>query len=429
MVVAVIGLAGGLVAPSLATARPSVNPTGTLTVNTNVNDAALEPWQGSTGFGTLQGTPTSKSIDLAPGSYVIYATGHSSASGWYSGPGGADTASTQEAATSVAVTANTTTTIDWTLPPPADLHGKLVDSHGKPVYFACVTTIDTSNGHTSYGTGTGHDGSWDIKTALPGTYDVDFASCPGVSYTGAPWGYPVTFFDGKKGTLSQKKAVAVTIKTNKAGVANSTVAAFGGLHGSVKLPSGATVRVEVYRPNAVKSVGELVLTATPYTAGSIVPGKYQVAFYCQGGTTCGDGVYAWYGGGGEQSSAKLITVTPGKSAHIDEGAIPTVAAKITGHLRQGKVERAGVACDFVRASSCKGSVALTTTLPPAHRHGKPRHHTVTKPFSSPEHSGVPLSFPLPKAVRARLAHHHGVKATLTMTVKGQVTSTEHFTIH
>jgi hypothetical protein len=427
MLVAVIGLAGGLAAPSLASARPA-DTDGTITVNTNVNDDSLAVWQGSTPFG---GPSTSSgSIDLAPGSYQIYATGHSSASGWYSGPGTVDTASTQQAATPVVVTAGETTTIDWTLPPPADLHGKLLDSHGKPVYLACVTTIDTANGDTSYGAGTEHDGTWDIPNALPGTYDVDFVSCPGLTYTNAPWGYPVTFFDGKKGSLSEKKAVPVTIATNKAGVANSTVTAFGGMHGSVKLPSGANVRIEVYRLKAISPYGEVVLTSTPYAVGYTLPGKYQVAFYCQGGSICGDGVYVWYGGGGgDRSTAKTITVTPGTSLHVNEGAIPTIVAAITGHLRQGKVERAGVSCEFVLKSSCKGSVSLTTTLPPAHKHGKPRNHSVTKSFSAADHGGAPLSFPLPKAVLKQLAHHHGVKATLKLRVKGQATSTEHFTIH
>ncbi|HEX3823681.1 MAG TPA: hypothetical protein VHV79_04360 [Mycobacteriales bacterium] len=47
----------------------------------------------------------------------------------------------------------------------------------------------------------------------------------------------------------------------------------------------------------------------------------------------------------------------------------------------------------------------------------------------PAHSGKALAFTLAKAVRTRLAHHHRVKATLTLKVKGQLTSKVHFTIH
>jgi hypothetical protein len=424
MVVAAVGLAGGLAAPPLASARPA-DTDGTITLSVNVNDATFEAWQGANPVGGPEGAELS--VALPPGSYTLFATGHSSASGWYSGPGSVDTASTQQAATSVTVTANTVTNISWTLPPPADLHGKVVDSHGQPVKLACITTIDTANGNTSYGTGSNPDGTWDIANALPGTYDVDFISCPGLNYSNAPYGFPLTFFDAKTGTLSQSKAVPVTIATNKAGVANATVTAFGAMHGSVKLPSGATVTLEVYRPKAVSPYGELVLTASPYSAPGILPGKYQVAFYCQGGTTCGNGDYAWYGGGGVRSTAKLVTVTAAKSLLVNEGAIPTVAVAIAGHQRRGNVELVGVSCEFRLAPTCHGTVTMTTTLPPAHKHGKSIRHSSTVTFATP--SGGPVSFTLSKAVRARLAHHHGVSATLKLTVKGQPTITQRITIH
>jgi hypothetical protein len=433
--VATLLLAGclgiGLAAPGAAAGRPADPPTtGFLTVDiTDVGGAVISVVQGAT---DIDATPTPMGLELPPGTYQLYATAQQSASGWYAGadgPGRSGSVATQVDATSVTLTAGEDKTIDWDLAAPAELRGRVVTSSGKPVSGLCVNTVDASNGNEAlYHAITAADGSWTITTALPGSYNVQ-VSCPGNTYPGAPWGYPTTYYDGKTGSLVASRAKPLAITTTKDGVANVTVSAYGELTGAAKLPSGAVVHLDSFAPGSATPKDSVAVTTQSFAFPYVLPGKYQVAFYCQGGATCGDGVYAWYGGDGIQSSTKTVTVLPGKALRVNEGAIPTVAADVTGYLRQGKAEKAGVTCEFVRGSSCKGSLALTTTLPPAHPHKKPTHHTSTARFSVTEHAGKALSFTLIAAARKRLAHHHGVAATFTLRVTGQATRTIHFTIH
>ncbi len=341
--------------------------------------------QGSTQVSsTYTGTDGSYSLeDLAPGSYTVeFVYGCGSASTvpvqWYKG------ASTQSAATPVAVTVgHTTSGIGATLTgapgnPLGAISGTVTDASSQPIAGICVEADGPAG---TFEATTQSDGTYDITGLDAGAYSVSFSSGCGSTVTYLEQWYA--------DATTQAAATLVTVPANTPvpGI-NATLQQAGAITGVVTdtttLPI-AGICVTAY--GGGQSADAVTAADGTYTITGLNPGSYKVSF------SAGCGSLAsyqpiWFGGAATESASTSVTVTGGVTTPAIERGPGGVV--VDGHRlrhREGHDvrRRVRVLCRRLYRRQPRG----------LHQHSVRRHVLVHRPRSGGLPAGLLLGLQCP----------------------------------
>jgi phospholipase C len=312
------------------TVQSSGLPTSALT-ETGALPTGVKFLDNGDGTATLSGTASG----LAVGSYPITITAAN----------GAGTNATQAFTVTVLGQSPSPTT--------SVLAGNLTDaSTGEAVANVCAYLYPVGNSTSAaYATCTLPNGSYEIDSVKPGSYDVAFYDPTSVYAT--QW---YTGTDG--GAATQSGATAITLTAAKATTdidGDLAVVSAGNLSGTVTDAasgnSAAGVCVYLYQAGNTSSASYATCTGSDgsYQLSGITPGSYDVAFYDP------NSVYntQWYtgttGGASSQAAAKAITVPGGNRSLTGVGAaLTTVAAgNLTGTLTDSSGNPAAGVCVYL----------------------------------------------------------------------------------
>jgi 5-hydroxyisourate hydrolase-like protein (transthyretin family) len=296
-------------------------------------------FQVSSTFTATDGTYTATS--LQPGTYKVeFESPANFAPQFYNGK------STLASATTVTVTAGTTTTaINGSLTPGGKITGTVTDAATHATLGSTQVSLFDSTGASIASATTAGDGTYSFAGLATGSYRLGYSNFNG-SYT-------PQFYNGKP-DLSSADSVSVTAGSTKSGIDVALAHATGQISGKV---TDAVSHVPVENATVSVYLNGFVQTTTTtaadgtYTISNLQPQDYQVGFTPLSGANY---LTQFYNGKSTLATATTVTVTAGATTPNINGAL-TAAGKLTGTVTDGVTHAAlgGVEVDLYDSTDAK----------------------------------------------------------------------------